>query len=272
MALIVCPDCQKEISARAPVCVHCGCPNQAASGSHVLVAEQVPSGVPQTGSKHVSGWVVGVTFLALFPAVAIVSWLMTSAPWRGRATSSPGAEMTPTVETPALPAPKPTPSKADRLMAATRASDAFDIALPDMKDKYADIDLGTAMFSIWASGKMQWSDLIISADETTPGLVRKEPDSERGKRMCSSGSIVEIHAASKPGVSMSEGLLLGHSGNLYRFIAVGSSGSLVQNSEARFCGYVTGLYDYPNSGGGTGHAIKQVGMFDLPENHGNRFL
>jgi hypothetical protein len=29
---------------------------------------------------------------------------------------------------------------------------------------------------------------------------------------------------------------------------------------------VTGRYDYHDSGGGTGHAVQVVGMFDLPEN------
>jgi hypothetical protein len=37
------------------------------------------------------------------------------------------------------------------------------------------------------------------------------------------------------------------------------------NTAARFCGVVTGLYDYSNSGGGTGHTADIVGMFDLPE-------
>jgi hypothetical protein len=29
---------------------------------------------------------------------------------------------------------------------------------------------------------------------------------------------------------------------------------------------VAGKYDYVNSGGGTGHAVAAVGMFDLPDN------
>lgn len=31
MAIIACPDCQKEISSRAPACPHCGCPANAAA-------------------------------------------------------------------------------------------------------------------------------------------------------------------------------------------------------------------------------------------------
>jgi hypothetical protein len=33
---------------------------------------------------------------------------------------------------------------------------------------------------------------------------------------------------------------------------------------------VTGKYSYANSGGGTGHAVTLVGVFDLPENKGTR--
>jgi hypothetical protein len=54
--------------------------------------------------------------------------------------------------------------------------------------------------------------------------------------------------------------------NLYRFYAVGSTGSIVESSSARFCGVAIGKYDYTNSMGGAGHAVAAVGMFDLPEN------
>ncbi len=59
---------------------------------------------------------------------------------------------------------------------------------------------------------------------------------------------------------------MSNGGNIYRFLAAGSSGTLVPQSYGRFCGVVTGTYDYSNSGGGTGHAVEMVGMFDLPEN------
>lgn len=51
-----------------------------------------------------------------------------------------------------------------------------------------------------------------------------------------------------------------------RFAAVASTGELVAQSSANFCGVTTGKYSYSNSGGGTTHAVFLVGMFDLPEN------
>jgi hypothetical protein len=50
------------------------------------------------------------------------------------------------------------------------------------------------------------------------------------------------------------------------FYAVGETGDLVAGSRTRLCGIVTGLHSFLNSGGGVTHAIRAVGMFDLPEN------
>ena len=63
-----------------------------------------------------------------------------------------------------------------------------------------------------------------------------------------------------------DGLMLDYARNIYKFSAVGNSGDLVADSQTRLCGIITGKYDYSNSAGGTGHAIKLVGMFDLPAN------
>ena len=66
--------------------------------------------------------------------------------------------------------------------------------------------------------------------------------------------------------NISERELSTTAGNLIYFVNAGSSGELVQNSIARTCGVVTGRFDYSNSGGGVGHAISVVGLFDLPQN------
>jgi hypothetical protein len=61
-------------------------------------------------------------------------------------------------------------------------------------------------------------------------------------------------------------MLMTGSVNIVRFYAVGSSGDLVQNRPARFCGAVAGRYSYDNAAGGSTHAVAVVGLFDLPEN------
>jgi hypothetical protein len=114
---------------------------------------------------------------------------------------------------------------------------------------------------------MKWADVAVAKDETSFALVRKDADEARGKRMCTSGQVVQIEVQKIPGAGKhSEGLLMSSAGNIYNFIAAGSSGELVERSYARFCGVVTGKYDYSNSAGGEGHAVEIVGLFDLPEN------
>ena len=56
--------------------------------------------------------------------------------------------------------------------------------------------------------------------------------------------------------------------DIYRFLAVKSTGNITDESSAKFCGVVIGKMDYANSAGGVAHAIQLVGMFDLPENTG----
>jgi hypothetical protein len=114
---------------------------------------------------------------------------------------------------------------------------------------------------------MRWVDVGVQKDETSPALVRKDPDEARAKRMCTSGQLVQIAVVKLDnGAKLSEGLLESNAGNLYHYLGAGSSGELVEQSYARFCGVVIGTYDYSNSAGGTGHAVEIVGMFDLPEN------
>lgn len=126
---------------------------------------------------------------------------------------------------------------------------------------------GSLLFTVWAAKHMHWSDVSVAKDETSYALVRKDSESERGKRMCTSGQLVQIEVERLPtGGKVSTGLLDSNAGNLYHFITAGSSGQLVEQSYARVCGVVTGSYDYENSAGGTGHAVGLIGMFDLPEN------
>ncbi len=136
--------------------------------------------------------------------------------------------------------------------------------MDDTEDRDSD---GAVLLALWASKHMTWTDVAVKKDETSFALVRKDSDEARGKRLCTSGQIVQIEVQKVPGAGkVSEGLLMSNAGNIYNFIAVGSSGDLVQQSYARFCGVVTGNYDYANSGGGQGHAVEAVGMFDLPQN------
>lgn len=123
---------------------------------------------------------------------------------------------------------------------------------------------GTALLVAWALRSMTWKSVAVVADETSYAKVRKDISAEIGKRVCVSGTVVQIKRDSGPDGASFLGLLEGAS--LWRFAAVKSSGDLVGGSQARLCGVVTGTYDYSNSAGGIGHAVTLVGIFDLPEN------
>jgi hypothetical protein len=166
----------------------------------------------------------------------------------------------PTASTTTIEAPSE-PSIGDRLATINSVSEAWNACLPFMKDKGIDDDIneGSICFAEWGTHHFLWNMVSVSQDETTPGLIKKNPDMERGKRMCATGTIIQIRQEG----SLSTGLLQSYAGYLYNFTNVGSSGSLVERNEARLCGFVVGTYSYRNSGGGVGHAVDLVGMWDL---------
>lgn len=83
-------------------------------------------------------------------------------------------------------------------------------------------------------------------------------------RICATGRIIEIHE-DKSGKA-SNGLLRSYSGTLYHFEAFGSSGTLTERGQGRFCGFVVGQFHYRNSGGGgVGHAVDVLGVWDFPK-------
>jgi hypothetical protein len=151
-------------------------------------------------------------------------------------------------------------------MKADDYASALGIAAPILKDATNETDPGALLLTAWAIPNMKWTDVAAAKDETSYALARKDSDEARGKRLCASGSLIQIEKQKTDIGKFFDGLLTTYSGNLFHFLAVGSTGTLVQNSNARFCGVVTGLYGYANSGGGVGHAVQIVGMFDLPEN------
>ncbi len=165
------------------------------------------------------------------------------------------------------PPPAPEPPKespADVVLTKATLADALKTTAPMMVDKPNQSSDGTDLLTIWAMKWATFEDIAPAKGETSPGKAKKDIDAERGKRFCQSGTIVQIDVKKTPRGTYYVGLLSG--GALLHFHAVRSTGELVEHSGTRFCGVVTGLFDYENSGGGMGHAIDMVGMFNLPEN------
>lgn len=172
---------------------------------------------------------------------------------------------------PAISVAPPPPKRAspiDEIQQKTTFAEALAYAKPLMGDAVNNTNPGALVFVSWAAKRMKWSDVAVKDDETTPKQVMKDSDEERGKRLCFTGKIIQIAVEKLDFGKVTNGILqVGYYDTvLWKFLNVGSSGSIVEDSQARFCGVVIGRYDYSNSGGGTGHAIQVVGMWDLPEN------
>lgn len=142
--------------------------------------------------------------------------------------------------------------------------DALDLAIVEMKDTRDEESKGTLRLTRWATTHMTLADVAVAKNETTFKLAMKDSDAALGKRLCIKGRLISI--ARVPGAPVFGGLLNTGTLDIVSFFAVQSTGSLVEGSRARFCGVVTGRYSYANTGGGTTHAVKAVGVFDLTEN------
>lgn len=145
--------------------------------------------------------------------------------------------------------------------------EAIAVTRPHMGDTHDEMSDGAFLLGMWAAENLRWQDVHVEDDETSFGMIKKHSEPERGKRMCWTGRIVQI-AREDLGEAggVYTGLLMTRRHDIIHFVAAGSTGELVEESRARFCGAATGQYSYSNSGGGTSHAVQMVGMFRVPEN------
>ncbi|MBI2395003.1 MAG: hypothetical protein HYV09_35865 [Deltaproteobacteria bacterium] len=174
--------------------------------------------------------------------------------------TAPAAQAAPAATpTPAAPAPEPSePTLADDIASA----------LPYMTDgEGGEASRGAVMLAVAMTLRLPpWSELMAVAP-TDPKKVLKQSSAERGKRICVSGSLIEIHVVSSKQADIAEGGMVTDAGDTVRFAAVGSTGDLVADSYARFCGITTGRFSYETVAHETRHAVFVVGMFDMPKNH-----
>jgi len=168
----------------------------------------------------------------------------------------------------APPEPIRTPQQiiGEKLSAASNLTSAINVLRSLMTDVDPSTKEGPGAFLLtsWMNEHPNWKELN-ELESTKFKLVQKDPESERGKVLCMRGSIVQIRVDRAAGFPVYLGGLMSYP-NVLRFYAVGSTGDLVENRKAKFCGVVIGTESYANSGGGVTHAVKVVGMFDLKEN------
>jgi hypothetical protein len=144
--------------------------------------------------------------------------------------------------------------------------EAIDVAKPKMIDVYDDsLNIGAAMLALWGADAMKWAELKALPDAQYE-LVMKDPDEERGKKICVKGTVIEISTDKSTIKKVYYGGFNDDEGRIYQFFALRSIDKIVQDSVANFCGVVIGRESYRNNEGGVTAAVRLVGMFDLPEN------
>ncbi len=206
---------------------------------------------------------IGYAFFAIMSSVLAV-FLFDGC--TSKAKASAPAYTFPVAAKPAPEVQSPMELAEETIMKAGSFSRAVELASTVMTDTREAVSAGTTLLAWWAVKHMTLADVRVAVDETSSAKVKKDSEAERGKRLCATGQLVQIHTVRGPRGTFTDGLLLANSGAVFSFLTVGSSGSLTEGSDARVCGVVTGLFDYSMYAGGTGHSVQMVGMFDIPEN------
>jgi hypothetical protein len=159
------------------------------------------------------------------------------------------------------------PAPVDDGITATSLGSALDQTRSKMVDGPASpLSEGVKLFGGWAQQHLAWEDIDPKAPETTVARADADPVGERGKKLCESGTIIEMTSDDLRGAKIAIGVLARNSVEILQFVAVRSTGSLAERSNVRFCGIMAARVDRAARTGGMGNLIQVVWMFDLPEN------
>lgn len=108
-------------------------------------------------------------------------------------------------------------------------------------------------------------EAINDVPETSYPKMKKDMFAEVGKSFCFEGMVheIEVDRSIKPPITKAK-MYVPYEGYIVA-IAVKSSGDIVKDSVAGFCGVATGSLSYSTYGGDDSVPVL-IGMFDLPEN------
>lgn len=200
----------------------------------------------------------------LIPAIA-VTLLLSPLSFQPRTTSA-ATSRAPAAPPSPPPSPEPeAPSPRARLLATPDLASAFAQTRPAMNVELDQVSSGTKELIRWASQRLRWSQIAVDDNETSFALARKDFEAALGKRMCVRGTIASI-TRQKFEEPLFVGVLDAGAREILQFIAVRSTGTLVEQNEARFCGVIVGAITFESSRDGHGTGVSLLGMFDLPEN------
>ena len=157
-------------------------------------------------------------------------------------------------------------SEVEQLLSINTLPDVIEMVKPTMSDEFDSLPAAAGVLAFWMDNKHTKIGDIKILDSSTRGKILKDSYNERGKKLCVSGSIVEIQVDRSSGFTAYHAGIVNNYVDATRLLAIGSTGELVANSNATFCGVVIGKIGFNNAAGGTTNAPYLVGMFDLPEN------
>lgn len=161
---------------------------------------------------------------------------------------------------------QPTEEEIKQKLRAVSLPEFIDQLKPQMEDTLNKHPESAGMLAYFMEIKgIKLSD-INKLSATTRGKILKDSEAEKGKKLCVSGSIIQISADRSGGFPAYTGIISNSSFEPIMFIALGDTGELEAQSNARFCGVTVGKTSYSNTGGGESTAPYVVGMFDLPAN------
>jgi hypothetical protein len=159
----------------------------------------------------------------------------------------------------------PTDALTTRVALVTSLAEVIPIVRPQMSagaDGYGD---GAAVLVAWLGiHKATVESIEAIPDDTDYGMVMKDASAELGKRYCVTGKVITIEVM--PGEPKAYSGLLADGDHGVRFVAARSTGRIVADSTARYCGIVTGSTSRKGADGKTYRSADTVGLFDLPEN------
>ncbi len=140
---------------------------------------------------------------------------------------------------------------------------AIEYVKPHCADTVDEHALGTVLLTLWSKDKMTAKD-VMALPEVSFAAAMKDSEEARGKRLCGTGKVLQISKSVSPaweGKKVWEGLLILPGMRIVKYIAIGETGEIVEDSTATFCGVVTGKHQYQKAGGGFAHSLAVVGVF-----------
>lgn len=126
-----------------------------------------------------------------------------------------------------------------------------------------------SLLTIWGATHPWWP-ILDSGHLVTREQAMKDIVAARGKVLCTEGRVIEIYRVEGVedlrGIDAFHGEILDTAGDVTSFVAVWSTAGIVAHTKALFCGVALTRMSYRNSGGGTTHGPRVLGVFMTPEN------